>query len=129
MPHISIEYSDNLNEHMDMSELCELMRQSAIQTGLFPLAGIRVRAIACDHYAIADGHSDRYFIDIAVRLRAGRPLDKRKEATALLFETAQTHLSKLLASMPLALSMEMRDIDPELSPKTNSIRQFIGGDS
>ena len=61
------------------------------------------------------------FIDISVRLRKGRDLETRKKATQHIFDTAQNFLNPILEKTPFALSMEMRNIDPELSPKINSI--------
>ena len=128
MPHLSIEYSENLEQRVDFSTLCELLRRTAIDTGIFPVLGIRVRAYPCRHYAIADGAPDRGFIDISVRLRGGRPLAARKQATEAIFAAAKDHLDPVLSTFPMALSMEMRNIDPELSPKCNSIRDFITGE-
>ena len=79
-----------------------------------------------DHYAIADGDAQHGFIDISVRLRGGRPLDVRKAATQTMFDAAQAFLAPALETRSLALSLEMRDIDPELSPKTGTIRKFLG---
>ena len=60
-------------------------------------------------------------IDISVRLREGRDLETRKKATQHIFDKAQNFLNPILEKTPFALSMEMRNIDPELSPKVNSI--------
>ena len=125
MPHFSIEYSANLETHVDMAALCEHLRKAGIATGVFPLAGIRVRAIRCDHYAIADGNPEHGFIDISVRLRGGRPLDTRKAAAAEIFAAAEEFLANVIAERPIAVSLEMRDIDPELSPKLNTIRRYV----
>lgn len=125
MPHFTIEYSANLEAKVDLAAFCETLKQAGIGTGLFEPAGIRVRAIRCDHYAIADGHPDNAFIDISVRLRAGRDLDRRQAATQAVFDAAEAFLEPHFAKLPLALSFEMRDIDPELSPKRNSIRDHM----
>ncbi len=125
MPHIVFEYSANMESHVDISALCEQLRVAGLETGIFPLAGLRVRALRCEHYAIADGNPDYGFIDISVRLRAGRSLEARKTATAHIFAAAEDFLGEILESQPLALSLEMRDIDAELSPKRNSIRNFL----
>ncbi len=129
MPHFSFEYSANIEQEVDISLLCNLLRQEGLKTGIFPLAGIRVRAICCHHYSIADGSPDHAFIDISVRLRGGRSIEARKKATAEIFAAVEAHLESVLTSRPLALSFEMRNIDPELSPKQNSIRNFIAGGS
>jgi len=128
MPHLTIDYSANLEPELDVSGLCETLRRAGIETGVFSPAGIRVRAHRADHYAIADGGPQHAYVDIGVRLRGGRDLETRKAATAHLFRAAEAYLEPLLASRPIALSMEMRDIDPELSPKRNTIRDHIKED-
>lgn len=129
MPHLAFEYSANLDGVVDMPAFCEALRVAAIETGVFPLAGIRVRAIRCDAYAIADADPRNAFIDISVRLRAGRDLDTRRRATAEIFAAAERFLEPLFETLPLALSLELRDIDPEVSPKRNSIRQHMAEDA
>ena len=125
MPHIAFEYSANLDGEVDMPAFCEALRVAAIETGVFPLAGIRVRAIRCDAYAIADGDPRNAFIDISIRLRAGRDPATRRRATSEVFAAAERYLEPLFEARPLALSLELRDIDPDVSPKRNSIRQHM----
>ena len=36
MPHISIEYSANLDDIVDVGGLCETLRVAGIETGVFP---------------------------------------------------------------------------------------------
>ncbi|MCL6282544.1 5-carboxymethyl-2-hydroxymuconate Delta-isomerase [Ruegeria sp. 2012CJ41-6] len=127
MPHLSIEYSANLDDCVDISALCAHLRQAAAGIEAFPLAGLQVRALRADHYAIADGDPKHGFVDISVRLRAGRPMETRKAAADVLFRAAEEFLAPYMAQNSLALSLEMRDIDPELSPKTGTIREHLGG--
>ncbi|MCY4463126.1 MAG: 5-carboxymethyl-2-hydroxymuconate Delta-isomerase [Albidovulum sp.] len=125
MPHIQIEYSPNLEDEIDFREFCEALRDSAAGTGIFSLAGIRVRAFKCDHWAIADGDGRNGFVDISVRIRGGRPPDAKKRAAQAIFERAQAFLTPALESRPTALSLELREIDPELSPRSNTIRRRV----
>jgi 5-carboxymethyl-2-hydroxymuconate isomerase len=125
MPHFIIEYSANLDEAVDMSGFCDHLRRAAAKIDTFPLGGIRVRAIRAEHYSIADGNPDHGYIDISIRLRGGRPLEVRKEATQAVFDAAHEYVAPYMKSHPLALSLEMRDIDPELAPKTSSIRDHL----
>ena len=127
MPHFIIDYSANLEDALDWPAFCDLLRRTAIDTGVFPMAGIRVRAFRADHVSIADGDAQHGYIDLSVRLRAGRDLDTRKRATAAIFASAEEFLKPVMATRSLALSMEMRDIDPELSPKTGSTRDHLKG--
>ena len=125
MPHLSIDYSANMEDRIDMPALCDTLRNAMIETGVFPLAGIRVRAFRADHVSIADGNPDHGYIDISVRLRAGRDLETRKRASAQIFAAAKTFLTPTMQIHSIALSFEMRDIDAELSPKTGSIRDHL----
>lgn len=125
MPHITLDYSANLEPHVDFASLCDCLRRAAIETGALPLAGVRVRAFAATHVSIADGNADHGYIDISVRLRGGRDITTRKQATAQIFEAAQSFLEPVMQHRSLALSFEMRDIDPELSPKCGTIRDHL----
>jgi 5-carboxymethyl-2-hydroxymuconate isomerase len=126
MPHFSIEYSANLDGDLDMNDFCDCLRRVGIETGVFPLAGIRVRALRCDAYSIADGDPRHGFVDIHVRLGRGRDLETRRRATAQIFEAAKNYLAPAFKNRPIGLSLEMREIDPDLSPKHNTIRDHLG---
>lgn len=125
MPHFQIEYSGNLEPVVDMAALCEVIRATATGIDTFPMPGIRVRAIRVDHYAIADGNPEHGFIDISIRLRRGRSDQIKQDATARIFAAARDFLAPIMATRPLALSLEMRDIDPALSPKSGTIREYL----
>lgn len=127
MPHIVVDYSANMESRTDIAGLCDALRRAAIETGALPMAGVRVRAIRADHVSIADGDSQHGYVDISLRLRGGRDLATRKAATTHIFATAEKFLAPAMAQYSVALSFEMRDIDPELSPKTGTIRDHLKG--
>jgi len=54
MPHIRVEYSQSA-EGVDIAALCVVLRDAAVATGVFPVAGTRVRAFCADHVVIATG--------------------------------------------------------------------------
>lgn len=125
MPHFQIEYSGNLEDTVDMAALCEAIRAEAATIEAFPMPGVRVRATRVDHYAIADGDPKHGFVDISIRLRAGRADDVKRDATARIFNAAKSCLAPVMRTRSIALSIEMRDIDPDLSPKTGTIRDHL----
>ena len=96
MAHFMIDYSPNLEGKLDIAGFCDTIRTAAIETRVFPVAGIRVRASACTHVSIADGNPDHAFLDMSVRLRAGRANDAKEAATAHIFAAAQAYCSDLL---------------------------------
>jgi len=120
-----IDYSGNLEPEADIAGLCEMLRARAAALDVFPQAGVRVRAVKVDHYAIADGNPENGFIDISVRLREGRSQEVKEATTAALFDVVTAHLATLLDRRKVAVSLELREIDARLAPKVNTIR--LGG--
>lgn len=121
MPHFTIEYSANLDATVDMSALCETVLEAALATGVFEIGAVRVRAIRCDAYAIADRLPENSFIDMSLRMGAGRSGEARKTIGEAVFAAAKAFLQPQFASPHFALSFEIREIDPELSWKKNAI--------
>jgi len=125
MPHIHIDHSPNAADRVDMASLCEALAEAAVATGIFPRAGIRVRAVPAATVWMADGNPDHAYADITIRIGAGRSAATRSAATDAIFEAARAHCARALASGSFMLSCEMREIDPALSRKTSSIRDHL----
>ena len=121
MPHFTIEYSANLDGRVDMGAVVELVRKEAVATGIFPLGGIRVRAIRCEHYAIANGARNLGFLDMVLRLGEGRDLPTRQKAGEHIFRALSDHLDPVFAAGSFALSFDMQINDKETSWKRNNI--------
>jgi len=125
MPHFTIEYSANLDGLVDMARTVELVRKAAVETGIFPLGGIRVRAIRCEHYAIADGRGDYGFLDMVLRLGEGRDLATRKKAGEHIFKALSAHLDPVFARSKFALSFDMQINAKDTSWKRNNIHDAL----
>jgi 5-carboxymethyl-2-hydroxymuconate isomerase len=125
MPHFTLEYSANLDGRVDMGLVVEVVRKAAVETGIFPLGGIRVRAVRCDHYAIADGSKNFGFLDMVLRLGEGRDLATRKKAGEHIFEVLSAYLDPVFADSKFALSFDMQINDKETSWKRNNIHEAL----
>jgi 5-carboxymethyl-2-hydroxymuconate isomerase len=125
MPHFTIEYSANLDARVDMGQVVEVVRKAAIETGIFPLGGIRVRAVRCEHYAIGDGNPDFAFLDMVLRLGEGRDLKTRKQAGEHVFRALSTYLDPVFTRCKFALSFDMQINDKETSWKRNNIHEAL----
>ncbi|QIO35276.1 5-carboxymethyl-2-hydroxymuconate Delta-isomerase [Bradyrhizobium sp. 1(2017)] len=125
MPHFTIEYSANLDGRLDMALVCEVVRKAAIETGIFPLGGIRVRAIRCEHYAIADNRQDYGFLDMVLRIGEGRDLPTRQKAGEHVFQVLSKHLDPVFAASKFALSFDMQINDKDTSWKRNNIHDAL----
>ena len=125
MPHFTLEYSANLDGRVDMAKVVELVRKAAVETGIFPLGGIRVRAVRCEQFAIADGQPHFGFLDMVLRLGEGRDLATRKKAGDHVFKALSSHLDPVFAGSKFALSFDIQINDKETSWKRNNIHDAL----
>jgi len=125
LPHLIVEYSANIEERMDLDGLLDRLHAAALQTGLFPEGGLRVRAFRADHYRIADLHPDNAYVHVTALVGHGRPLDARERASRTLFDCIKLHLTALFESAPLAISFNMREFDPVLNFKHNNLHEYV----
>lgn len=125
MPHLILDYSANLDDMLDMHALCIALKDAAVATGVFPQAGIRVRAHAADYTVIADGDPNHAFVDITVKMAAGRTETQRTTVIDGVFDAAKAFTADLMATRPFMLSIELREIHPDQSRKSSSIRAYL----
>jgi 5-carboxymethyl-2-hydroxymuconate isomerase len=133
MPHLTIEYSANIEAALDLERLLDRLHATALETGVFPLGGIRVRAVRREHYRIADCAPENGFVHVTARVGHGRPLDVLERAGRQLFETLTQHLAPLYDRDPLAISLNMEELHPVLNFKRNNLHAHVarrrGGDA
>lgn len=112
MPHVIIEYSANLpDETWSIDDLLRVVVEAALGTGLFPIEGMRARAISCDHFLVGDVNSESGFLNISMRVGRGRSEAERMAAGKAIFEAAKEALRTLTGLRPVLLSFEMRELD------------------
>lgn len=121
MPHLSIEYSAGLESRADLPAVLRQLHGAMVETGIFPLAGIRVRAFRADHVIVADGLPENDFCAMTLSVGAGRSTVQLQDAGQIVFDAARAAFADLLASPHFALSLEIREIEPELSWKATPI--------
>ena len=114
MAHATVEYTANLAPELDLHGLMALiaraMREKA--DGVFPVGGIRVRALRLDDYVIADGEGERdAFLNIDVKMGAGRSAAFRKAFFDALFAEIHAFLEPIFAARPFALSMYVEEAE------------------
>ena len=63
MPHLTVEYSRNIEQDVAPRDLLARLHATMVATPEFPLGGIRVRAAPRDLYIVADGDPDNAFVD------------------------------------------------------------------
>jgi len=120
-----MEYSANLQPQVDFDGLSRAIHTTGIATGLFELGAVRVRAIKCDHYAVADLLPQNSFIDTSIRIGLGRSQADKERLGEAINTTMNEFLAAQLSQPYFALSIEVREINTPLSWKTNAIHPRI----
>jgi len=111
MSHMTLEYSANLRAAGRLGELCcELARHmTALRLegkAVFAPGGVRVRAIACEEYCIADGTlEDAGFVHAILKIGAGRTDAVKQAICTGLFDVMTAHFAEQFARRGLALSL------------------------
>ena len=125
MPHLTIEYSANVEPAVDMAAFCSTMRDAMVETGIFPLGGIRVRAFPCQTYVIADGDPSLCYLHMICRVGAGRDVPTRLAAAEHLYDAAEAFLKPVMPG-PFALSLDLDELHDTTSLKRfNSIHDHL----
>jgi 5-carboxymethyl-2-hydroxymuconate isomerase len=125
LPHLVVEYSANIKAAFDLDALLDRLHAEAIDTGMFPLGGIRIRAYPAHDYRIADCAPDNAFVHVTAIVGSGRPLERREAVSKRLFAALCEELQSLQSQSPLAISFNMREFDPVLNFKQNNLHEYV----
>jgi len=122
MPHLIVEYTDNLGTGGDIQGL--LRRANAVliaQGGVFKPGAVRSRAIALHEYCMADGQADYAFVHATLKIGAGRTPEEKRRAGSALFDMIKDHFAELFGRRYLALSLEIHEFDEGGTYKHNNV--------
>ena len=121
MPHVIAECSTNLAELVDLDEVLRRLHEAALSTGIFPLGGLRTRLHLVEHCRVADGNPANAFVHVEIAVSEGRDLPTRRRAAETVFHALCAALDGRTAEHPLALSLELRELERETSFRRNNI--------
>lgn len=127
MSHMTLEYSGNLTADGRFAELCRELSQfmTALRVDalpIFPPGGVRVRAVACADFCIADGSSsDAGFVHAILKIGAGRSEAAKQATINGLFDIMKAHFADMYSSRGLALSLELNEFSEAGTLKHNNL--------
>ena len=93
------------------------------QNGVFPVGGIRSRAIEVEEFAIADSAADYAFVHGNLKIGMGRTPEQKKKVGDELFALMKEHFADLFAKRYLALSLEISEFSEIGTWKHNNIHE------
>ena len=108
MPHILLEYSDNLD--FEIQPLLADLHQALVSTGAVQMRGLKSRAVKRTEYRVADGNPDYAFVHISLLIKEGRPQEVKEELARQVMKVLKSHLGDRFETGYLALSMDTKEM-------------------
>lgn len=108
MPHLTLEYSDNIE--VDVQPLLARLHEEVVATGAINLKGIKSRAIKHTQYRVADGNPDYAFVHVGLLIREGRPIEIQKEATQRVMKVLKETFGHLFEKRKLSLTVDLKEM-------------------
>lgn len=122
MPHFVVEYTDNLRDEVDIRAMLKKVNAILIaQNGVFPIGGIRSRAVELNDYVMSDDEEDYAFMHCSLKVGAGRKPEDLKKACDEIFEMMKAHLAEVFEKRYIALSMEYGEFSEAGTYKQNNV--------
>jgi 5-carboxymethyl-2-hydroxymuconate isomerase len=121
MAHFIVEYTRNLAAEADIPALLRKANEALIGQQVYPIGGVRSRAIELSDWCMADGADDYAFVHGTLKIGAGRSREIRQRTGDALFEVMKAHFADLHARRYLALSLEIYEFDEAGTWKHNNV--------
>ena len=113
MPHLVLEYSDNLPAAVDFDALFTRLHAALVETAGVRLADIKSRAVPQARFRAGAGAPEAVFAHLGVALFAGRDAAQQQRISARLLELLREAFAVAWAERPCALTVELREIRRE----------------
>jgi 5-carboxymethyl-2-hydroxymuconate isomerase len=127
MPHFVIEYSANLEPDIELRAVVDAVHKSAVDSGLFKIGGIRVRTLRHEIYKVADGNPENAFLHVRAAILEGRSVADRERLGNSTIAAVDALLGNAHKKRGIALSVEIGEIDHNMSFKKNSLHAAASG--
>ena len=119
MPHLTLEYTDNLD--FDVQPLLARLHEELVATGAVNLKGIKSRAVRLTDYRIADGDPAYAFVHVSLLIREGRPLDVQQEAARRVMNVLKESFGQRFESGYLSLSVDIKEMGKGIAQTLHNI--------
>jgi 5-carboxymethyl-2-hydroxymuconate isomerase len=108
MPHLTLEYTDNLE--FDIQPLLARLHSELVATGAVNLKGLKSRAVRRTAYRIADGNPDYAFIAVSLLIREGRTPEVQREFAQRVLDVLKETFGDRFENGYLSLSVDIKEM-------------------
>ena len=108
MPHLTLEYTDNLE--FEVQPLLARLHSELVATGAINLKGLKSRAVRHTEYRMADGNPDYAFVHVNLLIREGRPLIVQQDASQRVMAVLEETFGARFENGYLSLSVDIKEM-------------------
>ena len=117
MPHLTVEYSDNLPQ-FEANKALMALNQTLVASGQFEEIDIKSRAVRFDQFLVGTSTTHRAFVHAKLALLSGRTVETKQALSKNLLDALQA-ICVGPVGLNVQLCVEVQDIERESYAKTN----------
>jgi len=106
MPNLVLEYSNSVEERVNVQGLLADLHRVVLNSGLFEINAVKSRTLRGHYWSIGDLDDSEDFIHINFELLAGRTAEQKRELSQQLMDVLVSQ-----ASHVYSLTVDIRDMD------------------
>ena len=120
MPHIIVEYSENVLEQVDFKDFFKRLHTLLIENGPFKLQDIKSRAISHPFFYVADGKGSNGFVHLTLSILKGRDLSLRQALAEKILLLLEQEYARSYGELNCSISVEIKELDGDTYRKISS---------
>ena len=110
MPHCIFEYSANIIDDPDWSQIIGKIHERLVATGQFVAGDIKSRVIRHDNYRIGDGDPNQSFVTLNLQILDGRSDEFKREIAQMALEILLPAFQKSLTQQKCSITVQVSEI-------------------
>lgn len=114
MPHLILEYSDNVKEKVDPKTLFAQCHEILVEVASADLKRCKSRAIKQQNYYIGDGDPKNAFVHMNILLAEGRSLSTRQEVGKQILAVLENYFARSIKELNLQITVNSKEFPRSL---------------
>ena len=110
MPHLTLEYSENIPHKPDLRNLLSELHELLVATGEFERASIKSRAVERDVFVVGDGAPEGAFVALEIGILDGRSDEAKAHLSESALDLLAQHFSAALAETRCNITVRVTDL-------------------
>ena len=123
MPHLTLEYTENLEENVNFKSMFSKLHNILVDVGGINIGNCKSRAVTRKNYYIGKGQKNAAFVHLAVSFLEGRSIELKGEIGRQILKVLKDYYSLAIKNYDLQISVEITDIPRPLYFKYPELKE------